>query len=67
MKACVKVIQELGLNSSKESAVALESVKYGPVHDIEEITNGIFNQLIDEFETLYPDFKYVKAELHYYE
>lgn len=66
MKVCVKVFQDGGMNASQESIEALDLVKYGPVHEVEETVdeNEIMNQLLNEFEELYPEYRYVKAELH---
>lgn len=66
MKVCVKVFQDGGMNAYQESIEALDLVKYSPVHEVEETVdeNEIMNQLLNEFEELYPEYRYVKAELH---
>ena len=46
-----KVHNELGLK-------ALDALLYGPVRNVEKVTPEIYNEMIEEFQKKYPDFRY---------
>ena len=67
MKANVKAWQdtfnEKGIITDLESLRALNAILFGPVREIKELTTDVADKMADEFEKLYPDFRYDHLEI----
>lgn len=67
MKAYVKAWQDIynqnGLITDEFSMKALDSIFYGPVREVDELTTDTADELIAEFEMLHPDFRYDHLEI----
>lgn len=63
MKVCVKVFQDGGMNASQESIEALDLVKYGPVHEVEE-TVGKLQPIFSDETSDFHVWIYKDDELH---
>ncbi len=61
VKLCV--FQELGINASDDSRIALDTCRCGPLHEIEEDTPEIREELLAEFINLNPDYPFEKYAL----
>ena len=68
MKACVKAWQEV-INPQTRAIYdeiglkALDALRYGPVREIEVITEKNRKEMIAEFEKKHPDFRYDFLEI----
>ena len=68
MKACVKAWQKVinprtRMIHDEIGLKALDALLYGPVRDIETITEKTREEMIAEFEKKYPDFSYDFLEI----
>ena len=67
MKANVKAWQDIfnekGIIKDEVSLRALNCILYGPVWEIKELTNEIADKMVEEFNKLFPDFRYDHLEI----
>ena len=67
MKANVKAWQDIYNGKVKytdeESLKALDCVLYGPIWEIQELTIDVADKMAEEFEKLFPDFRYDHLEI----
>ncbi|MDD5891986.1 MAG: hypothetical protein PUC72_05550 [Bacteroidales bacterium] len=47
----------------EEGLRALDAIHYGPKREVEEVTDTVAEEMVAEFEKLYPDFCYDHIEL----
>ena len=69
MKACVKawenVIDPKTGNVHDEAGLRIyDAIFYGPVREVDELTDEIAEEMVTEFEKLHPDFRYDQLEIH---
>lgn len=69
MKACVKAWQAVinpatGKVHDEVGLRALDAILYGPVREVDEVTDEIAEEMVTEFEKLHPDFRYDQLEIH---
>ena len=63
MKACVKAWQAvinpaIGKVHDEVGFRALDALFYGPVREVDDVTDEIAEEMVTEFERLHPDFRY---------
>lgn len=63
VKAWQDIYNEKGLITDVESLRALNAILFGPVWEIKELTTDVADKMVDEFEKLYPDFRYDHLEI----
>lgn len=67
MKASIKawqdVFNEHGIITDEYSLQALQAIKFGPVWDIEELTMEVADKMTDEFNKMFPGFRYDHLEI----
>ncbi len=63
VKAWQDIYNEKGLITDVESLRALKCILFGPVWEIKELTTEVADKMADEFEKLYPDFRYDHLEI----
>ena len=69
MKACIKAWQAVinpatGRVHDEAGLRALDAICYGPVREVEEVTDKIAEDMKAEFEKLHPGFRYDHLEIH---
>ena len=69
MKACIKAWQAVinpatGMVHDEAGLRALDALFYGPVREIEEVTEEVAEDMKAEFEKQYPDFRYDRLEIY---
>lgn len=69
MKVCIKAWQDVinpatGKVHDEEGLRALNAVLYGPVREVEDVTEEVVEDMKAEFEELYPAFRYDHLEIH---
>ncbi len=69
MKACVKAWQDIintttGKVWDEAGLRALSAILYGPVREVDKMTDEIVDDMTTEFEKLYPNFRYDHLEIH---
>ena len=69
MKACVKAWQAVvnpttGKVHDEVGLRALDAILYGPVREVDEVTDEIAEEMVTEFEKLHTDFRYDQLEIH---
>lgn len=68
IKVCIKVWQEVinpatGKIHDEAGLKALDAIKYGPIHVVDEITSNLEKELLDEFKARHPDFRFDRYEI----
>ena len=65
VKAWQDVINSVtGKVHDEEGLWALDAIHYGPLKKVDSITAEVAEEMINEFERLYPEFKYDHLEIH---
>ena len=69
MKACVKAWQAVinpatGKVHDEAGLRALKAILYGPVREVDEVTDEVAEDMVAEFKKLHPDFRYDQMEIH---
>lgn len=69
MKACVKAWQAVinpatGKVHDEAGLRALDAILYGSVREVDELTDEVADEMVEEFKYLYPDFRYDQLEIH---
>lgn len=69
MKACVKAWQAVinpatGKVYDESELRTLDAILYGPVKEVDEVTDEVAEDMRTEFESLHPDFRYDQIEIH---
>ena len=63
VKAWQDIYNEKGLITDVESLRALNAILFGPVREIKDLTTDVADKMVEEFEKLYPDFRYDHLEI----
>ena len=65
---CIKAWQEVinpetGKPYDFAGLKALDAVMYGPIHEVNQITSDLEKELLDEFKSLNPNFRFDRYEI----
>ena len=68
MKACVKAWQavinpDTGKVHDETGLRALDAILYGPVREVDEVSDEVAEDMVTEFKKLHPDFRYDQLEI----
>ena len=68
VRICIKawnnvIVQHHNGYSYDQELEALDSIRFGPSHEVEETSTDIFDNLLDEFKMHNPDFYFDNASL----
>ena len=42
----------------------MDAILYGPVREVDEVTDEVADEMVAEFEKLHPDFRYDQLEIY---
>lgn len=69
VKACVKAWENVidpktGKVHDEAGLRIYDAILYGTVREVEELTDEVADEMVEEFKYLHPDFRYDQLEIH---